>query len=63
MIVLDAHTWVWWVHGQKELTNTQAEIIEANEQDTIGVSAISCWEVALLRRPARSRPPAAGCAE
>ena len=57
MIVLDTHTWVWWVHGQKELTNTQAEIIEANEQDTIGVSAISCWEVAKLVERGRLELP------
>ena len=48
MIVLDTHTWIWWVHGQSELTRMQAEIIDANEEDTIGVSAISCWEVAKL---------------
>lgn len=48
MIVLDTHVWVWWVHGDKGLTNTQAEAIAANETSTIGVSAISCWEIAKL---------------
>jgi PIN domain nuclease of toxin-antitoxin system len=48
MIVLDTHVWVWWVHGDELLTNTQAEIIEANEVDIIGVSAISAWEIAKL---------------
>ena len=48
MIVLDTHTWVWWVHGDERLTRTQAEVIEANETDVIGVSAISCWEIAKL---------------
>lgn len=48
MIVLDTHIWVWWVHGDERLTQTQAEVIEANETDVIGVSAISCWEVAKL---------------
>jgi PIN domain nuclease of toxin-antitoxin system len=57
VIVLDTHTWVWWVHGQEELTNTQAEIIEANEPDTIGVSAISCWEVAKLVERGRLELP------
>ena len=48
MIVLDTHIWVWWVHGDERLTRTQAEVIEANETDAIGVSAISCWEIAKL---------------
>ncbi|MEE9615426.1 MAG: type II toxin-antitoxin system VapC family toxin [Anaerolineae bacterium] len=48
MIVLDTHIWVWWVHGDERLTQAQAEVIEANETDTIGVSAISCWEIAKL---------------
>ena len=48
MIVLDTHIWVRWVHGDERLTRTQAEVIEANETDVIGVSAISCWEIAKL---------------
>ncbi len=48
MIVLDTHVWVWWVHGNQRLTETQIETITANEADLIGVSAISCWEVAKL---------------
>ena len=48
MIVLDTHVWVWWVHGDERLTETQAEMIEANETNIIGVSAISCWEIAKL---------------
>lgn len=48
MIVLDTHIWVWWVHGDERLTGTQAEVIKANETDVIGVSAISCWEIAKL---------------
>ncbi|NOZ05724.1 MAG: type II toxin-antitoxin system VapC family toxin [Chloroflexi bacterium] len=48
MIVLDTHIWVWWVHGDKQLTKTQASVIEANETNGIGVSAISCWEIAKL---------------
>ena len=48
MIVLDTHVWVWWVHGDEHLTFSQANAITGNETDTIGVSAISCWEVAKL---------------
>lgn len=48
MIVLDTHVWVWWVHDDERLTQPQIETIAANEADLIGVSAISCWEVAKL---------------
>lgn len=48
MIVLDTHTWVWWVHGDEKLTPSQVEIIQANEDGVIGVSAISLWEIAKL---------------
>ena len=48
MIVLDTHIWVWWVHGNEQLTQNQLKAIQDNEDDVIGVSAISCWEVAKL---------------
>ena len=48
MIVLDTHIWVWWVHGSEELSTRQARNIESQENDVIGVSAISLWEIAKL---------------
>ena len=48
MIVLDTHIWVWWVHEDKRLTQVKREAIAANETDAVGVSAISCWEIAKL---------------
>ena len=48
MIVLDTHIWIWGVHGTPDLSERQIETITANEGDLIGVSAISCWEVAEL---------------
>ncbi len=48
MIVLDTHMWVWWVHDDQQLSKEYKEYIEQNEQSGIGVSAISCWEVAKL---------------
>ena len=48
MIVLDTHIWIWWVQGDERLTETQLQAIRANEGDVLGVSAISCWEVAKL---------------
>jgi PIN domain nuclease of toxin-antitoxin system len=57
MIVLDTHIWVWWVHGDERLTRTQAEVIEANETGVVGVSAISCWEIAKLVEYGRLQLP------
>ena len=48
MILLDTHIFLWWVHGDQQLTETQKAVIRANEADVIGVSAISCWEIAKL---------------
>ncbi len=48
MILLDTHIWVWWVHGGDQLTPVQREAITANETDVIGISVISCWEIAKL---------------
>ncbi len=57
MIVLDTHIWGWWVHGDKRLTTTQEDIIKRNETDVIGVSTISCWEIAKLVEYARLELP------
>ena len=48
MILLDTHTWIWWVHGDPRLPESHAEIIHRSENIEIGVSIISCWEVAKL---------------
>lgn len=48
MIVLDTHIWVWWVHDEERLSDEQVSAIRANEAGTIGIPAISCWEVAKL---------------
>ena len=59
MIVLDTHIWVWWVHDPQQLSPSQLGAIEASQTDVIGVSAISCWEVAKLVERGRlelSRP-------
>jgi len=48
MILLDTHIWVWWVADEMRLTQTQLSEIEKNESTGIGISIISCWEIALL---------------
>ena len=48
MIVLDTHIWVWWVHDEPELPNDYRSLLEQLEPEGLGVSVISCWEVAKL---------------
>ena len=48
MIVLDTHIWGWWVHNDARLTDKYREIIQGYEDDGLGVSIFSCWEVAKL---------------
>jgi PIN domain nuclease of toxin-antitoxin system len=48
MILLDTHVWVWLVNGSPELTSAKQEILASNESQGLGISAISCWEVAKL---------------
>ena len=45
MIVADTHALVWWVNGADELSSSARARLNA---ETIGVSAITCWEVAFL---------------
>ena len=48
MILLDTHIWVWWVHGTEELSAAHRKLIDSAQETGIGVSAISCWEIAKL---------------
>lgn len=48
MILLDTHIWIWWVHGDDRLTKDNTELLQLHEQTGLGVSVISCWEVAKL---------------
>ena len=48
MMVLDTQAWVWWTNDRTQLSETQRQAIRSNEADTIGVSVISCWEIAKL---------------
>jgi PIN domain nuclease of toxin-antitoxin system len=46
MIILDTHVWIWYVTESSKLSvKAKDAIINA---DVCGVSAISCWEVAML---------------
>lgn len=52
MIVLDTHIWHWWINQiPGKLTSLTKTLIE--EADEVGVSAISCFEMAWLVRHGR----------
>ena len=58
MIVLDTHIWIWWVQGDDRLTERQEQELRAAEAEGgIGVSAVSCSEVALLSERGRITLP------
>ena len=46
MIILDTHIWIWWVNNSPRLTDQQRSHINQHQPDGLGVSLISCWEVA-----------------
>ncbi|WP_341880246.1 type II toxin-antitoxin system VapC family toxin [Synechococcus sp. UW140] len=53
MILLDTHVLIWWVNGDlSRLSKAALAAIESNRQSNqkqqLLVSAISCWEVAML---------------
>jgi len=48
MIILDTHIWIWWVDNNSHLTPQQLQLIEENQATGLGVSIISCWEIAKL---------------
>ena len=48
MILIDTHIWIWWANGSSELRDDHRRTIHAARHEGIGVSAISCWEVAKL---------------
>jgi len=48
MIILDTHIWVWWVDNNTRLTPKYRQWIQEYQQQGLGVSIVSCWEVAKL---------------
>ena len=54
MIVLDTHTWIWWVSNPEQISReAREEIHQAVEREEVFISSISTWEVALLVRKGR----------
>ena len=48
MIVLDTHIWIWWADNNPRLTQQHRQWIQQYQSQGLGVSIISCWEVAKL---------------
>lgn len=48
MIILDTHIWIWWIDKNPKLTPKALEIIQAHQASGLGISIISCWEIAKL---------------
>lgn len=47
LIILDTHAWFYWVNDStNELSKQALKAIENNS--TLGISIISCWEIAML---------------
>ena len=58
MLVLDTHIWLWWLNNDRaSLSPSRANMIDTSDQ--IGVSAISCFEVAWLAQHGRITLPCA----
>ena len=60
MLVLDTHAWVWWVSKPEKLSRRQRSAIDRARKrtgDTLLLSVISGWEVALLVQCGRLRLP------
>ncbi|MDF5722544.1 MAG: type II toxin-antitoxin system VapC family toxin [Rhizonema sp. PD37] len=59
MIVLDTHIWVWWVQNDSRLTFQLRQWLQNYESDGLGISILSCWEVAKLVEKNRLNLPLA----
>jgi PIN domain nuclease of toxin-antitoxin system len=59
-LVLDTHAWVWWISKPEKLSRDQRSAIDRARRrgsDTLLLSVISGWEVALLVQGGRLRLP------
>ncbi len=48
MILMDTNIWIRWANQAGELTPTEQALLEKFKGQGLGLSAISCWEVAML---------------
>ena len=55
MILLDTHTWVWWILRRTDILPEAIDQRIATSADEVAVASISCLEVALLVKKERLR--------
>ena len=48
MILLDTHILIWWIDGSPRLSQRHRQTIEEWQDEGLGVSIYSCWEIAKL---------------
>ncbi len=48
MILLDTHIFIWWIDDSPRLSKRYRQIIEERQNDGLGISIYSCWEIAKL---------------
>lgn len=53
MIIADTHAWIWWVTDDRRLSKKARRTLDAER--SVGVCAISVWEVAMLVAKGRLR--------
>lgn len=48
--LLDTHVVIWWLNDDRKLSRSHAKLLERSERSgaTMGLSAISLWEIAKL---------------
>lgn len=47
MIILDTHAWFFWINDSLDSLSRKA-LDKIHSEKTLGVSIISCWEIAML---------------
>lgn len=53
MILLDTHTWLWWVCQDKDRIPTSVSSRIETAKDPVAVASVSCLEIALLQKKGR----------
>jgi PIN domain nuclease of toxin-antitoxin system len=48
MILLDTHIFIWWIDNSSRLSQHHRQIIQEKQDDGLGISIYSCWEIAKL---------------
>jgi PIN domain nuclease of toxin-antitoxin system len=48
MILLDTHIFIWWIDDSPRLSQRHRQIIQERQDDGLGISVYSCWEIAKL---------------